>query len=429
MSKPARSRRDFLKASAAGAVGATLTTLPQVHAAGGDVLKVGLIGCGGRGTGAAAQALQADPNVKLVALGDAFPDRLEACLGRLQKDKAIGAKVDVPAERRFTGFDNYKGVIASCDVVLLCSPPHFRPAHLAAAVEAGKHVFAEKPVAVDVPGARKVLAAGELAKKKNLAIVSGLCWRYHGGMRETFKRIHDGLLGDIVAMQCTYNAGSLWHRSLKEKQEKNWSDMEWQMRNWLYFTWLSGDHIVEQAIHSLDKMAWAMKNEYPVRAVGMGGRQVRTAPDFGHIFDHHAVVYEYANGVKLFHSCRQQTGCANDTSDHVMGTLGTCDVMKHTIKGKSAWRHQRDQNVSDDMYQNEHNELFASIRSGKPINDTDWMTKSSLMAIMGRMATYTGQVITWDRLLASQEDLTPPRYEFGPMPTPAVAVPGQTKLV
>lgn len=426
MSRPA-SRRTFLKTSAAGAVGSSLAALPQVHAAGGDTLKVGLIGCGGRGTGAAVQALNADKNVKLVALGDAFPDRLEAALGRLQKEKSLAGKVDVPPDRLFTGFDNYKGVIACSDVVLLCSPPHFRPAHLAAAVEAGKHIFAEKPVAVDGPGARKVLAAAALAKKKNLAVVSGLCWRYHHGMRATFQQVHEGKIGDLVALQCTYNTGSLWHRSLKEKQEKNWSDMEWQVRNWLYFTWLSGDHIVEQHIHSLDKMAWAMKDEAPVRAYGVGGRQVRTAPDFGHIFDHHAVVFEYANGVKMFSMCRQQAGCANDVSDHLMGTLGTCDVMKHTIKGKHNWRHKRD--GADDMYQTEHNELFASIRAGKPINDGEWMTKSSLLAIMGRMATYTGQIVTWDKVVNSEEDLTPPRYEFGPLPLPAVPVPGRTKVV
>ncbi len=423
-----RSRRDFLKASAVGTVGGTLLSLPQVHAAGSDTIRIGLVGCGGRGTGAAANALHADKNVKLVALGDAFGDRLESCLSRLQKDKALSAKVDVAPERRFTGFDAYQGVIANCDVVLLCTPPHFRPIHINAAVEAGKHVFAEKPVAVDPTGVRKVLAACEAAKKKNLSIVSGLCWRYHHGMRETFARIHEGMLGDIVAMQCTYNTGALWHRSLKEKRTQGWSDMEYQMRNWLYFAWLSGDHIVEQHIHSLDKMAWAMKNEYPVKAVGLGGRQVRTAPDYGHIFDHHAVVYEYANGVKLFSFCRQQAGCANDVSDHIMGTLGTCDVMRHTIKGKNAWRLKRDPATPDDMYQNEHNALFASIRSGKPINDGDWMTKSSLMAIMGRVATYTGQVITWDKLLASKEDLSPPRYEFGPLPTPAVAMPGQMKV-
>lgn len=426
----ATSRRDFLKTSATTAVGATLlSTLPSVHAAGSETLKIGLIGCGGRGTGAAAQALNADKNVKLVALGDMFSDRLQASLATLKKDEAIAGKIDVKPDHCFTGFDAYKQVIASgVDVVLMATPPHFRPAHLKAAVEAGKHVFAEKPVAVDGPGVRSVFATCAEAKKKNLSIVSGLCWRYHNGMRETFKRIHEGAVGDIVALQCTYHTNGLWHRSLEEKSQHAWSDVEWQLRNWLYFTWLSGDHIVEQAIHSLDKMGWAMHDEPPVRANGTGGRQVRTAPDFGHIFDHHSVVYQYANGVKMFHSCRQQNGCRNDVTDHIMGSKGTCDVMRHTITGPNSWKYSTVQSRKDpSMYQAEHNELFTSIRSGKPINNGEWMTKSTLMAIMGRMATYTGQEITWDMALNSKQDLTPAKYEFGSLPVPPVAMPGITK--
>ena len=422
------SRRDFLKVSTASAVGAVLASqfgmVPHVHAAGSDTLRVGLVGCGGRGTGAASQALNADANVKLVAMGDMFPDRIHDCLATLNRDKEIAAKIDVKEDCCFTGFDAYKHVIASVDVVLLATPPHFRPAHLKAAVEAGKHMFVEKPVAVDAPGIRAVFEACAEAKKKNLSIVSGLCWRYHNGMRETFKRIHDGAVGDIVALHCSYNTGALWMKECRPE----WSDMEWQLRNWLYFTWLSGDHNVEQHIHSLDKMAWAMGNEYPVRASGMGGRQVRTGPQFGHIFDHHAVVYEFANGVKCFAFCRQQENCANDVNDHVMGTKGTCDVMKHVIKGENPWHYQPVKGSKDDMYQNEHNELFASIRAGKPINDGDLMTKSTLMAIMGRMATYTGKVITWEMALNSEEDLTPPKYEFGPLPVAGVAMPGVTKF-
>lgn len=423
-------RRDFLKTSTASVVGATLASqlaIPNVHAAGGDVLRVGLIGCGGRGKGAAAQALRADKNTRLVALGDMFPERIQACLATLKREPEILGKIDVTPDRCFTGIDNYKHVIANCDVVLLASPPHFRPAHLKAAVEAGKHIFAEKPVAVDAPGVRAVLAACEEAKKKKLSIVSGLCWRYHFGMRELMKRIHDGAIGDIVAMQCSYNTGFLW---VKERKPE-WTDMEWQLRNWLYFTWLSGDHIVEQHIHSLDKMAWAMGNHYPIRASGMGGRQVRTSPQYGHIFDHHAVVYEFANGVKCFSYCRQQDGCANDISEHVMGTKGAskCDMTKQMLTGQNPWRYRPASGVKDDFYQTEHNELFASIRAGKPINDGDWMTKSTLMAIMGRMATYTGKVITWQMALNSKEDLTPKSYDFGPLPVPPVAMPGVTKFI
>jgi myo-inositol 2-dehydrogenase / D-chiro-inositol 1-dehydrogenase len=419
------SRRTFLKTSAAA--GASLVALaPAVHAAGNDTLRIGLIGCGNRGTGAATQALKADPNLKLVAMGDVFADRLAGSLAQLKGDPEVAAKVDVSKDRQFVGFDAYKQVLgAGVDVVLLTAPPGFRPDHIEASVAAGKHIFAEKPVAVDAPGVRRVIAACAEARKKNLAVVSGLCWRYDAGKRETMKRIHEGAIGDLVALQCTYNTGYL----RMFPREKKWSDMEWQLRNWLYFTWLSGDHIVEQHIHSLDKMAWAMKDEYPIRASGMGGRQQRTDPAYGHIFDHHAVVYEFKNGVKLFSQCRQQKDCANDVSDHLMGTRGTCDVMKHTIIGEKPWRYRPADGPGGNMYQIEHNELFASIRAGKPINNADYMTKSTLMAIMGRMATYTGKIITWDMASGSRQDLMPAKLEWGSLPMPPVARPGITKFV
>ena len=428
-SAPGSTRREFLGVSATGAAALLAGFANPIHAAGNDTLKIGLVGCGGRGTGAATQALRADPNVRLVALGDAFADRIEACHTQLTSDGDIASKVDVESQHRFTGFDAYKNVIASgVDVVLLATPPHFRPMHLKAATEAGKHVFCEKPVAVDAPGARSVLETCREAKKKSLAVVSGLCWRYHQGKRETMKRVHDGAVGEIVTLHTNYNVHGLWHK----KREPGMSDMEWQLRNWLYFTWLSGDHIVEQHIHSLDKMAWAMRDEPPVRAFGLGGRQSRIQAEFGQIFDHHAVCFEYANGVKLFSYCRQQDGTPNDVSDYIMGTLGTCDVMKHMINGRppqgTIWRYGAAKSRRDDMYQNEHDELFASIRSGKPINDGEWMTKSTLMAIMGRMATYTGQLVTWDMLLNSKENLAPLKYEFGPLPAAEVARPGITKF-
>jgi predicted dehydrogenase len=394
-----------------------------VHAGGSDTLRVGLIGCGGRGTGAAGQALNADANVQLIAMGDVFADRLRGSLATLKSDEAIASKVQVPDDHCFTGFDAYKQVLATpIDVVILATPPHFRPMQLKAAVEAGKHIFCEKPVAVDAPGVRSVIASCAEAKKRNLSLVSGLCYRYENSKRETMKRVHDGAVGEIVAIHTNYNMGYLWNKP----RQKNWTEMEFQLRNWLYFTWLSGDHNVEQHVHSLDKCAWAMKDEYPVRAVGLGGRQVRTGPEYGNIFDHHAVVYEYPSGVKVFSYCRQQKGCDNDVSDYVMGTLGTCDVQKHAIHGKNEWRHKGEK---EDMYQNEHNALFAGIRAGKPIHNGDYMTKSTLMAIMGRMATYTGKVITWDMAMDSQQDLTPARYEFGPMPVPPVAKPGTTKYL
>jgi predicted dehydrogenase len=434
------SRRDFLKSSTATVVGtalaAAMSPVANAHVAGSDVIRVGLIGCGsvrgGRGRGAAENCLNAGPNVKLYAMADLFKDHLDYT--RHYLDKLGPDKIDVSEDRCFVGWDAYQHLLGlkEVDLVILATPPGFRPLHLKAAVAAGKHIFAEKPVAVDAPGVRSVLQTCQEAKKKNLSIVSGLCWRYDTTMRETFLKIHDGGVGDIVALQTTYNAHGLW----MVPRQAEWSDMEWQARNWLYFTWLSGDHNVEQHIHSLDKMAWAMKDEYPIQASGIGGRQVRTGPEYGHIFDHHYVVYEYKNGVKLFSCCRQQDGCQADVSDHVMGTKGICHIdtggpsaaIKALGKGGTTWRVSGRKGAGD-MYQNEHNELIASIRSGNPINNGDYMTKSTLMAIMGRMATYTGQLITWDKALNSREDLTPPKYEFGPLAVAPVAKPGVSKFI
>jgi predicted dehydrogenase len=420
----AATRRDFLKTSAlaAAAVTAELTVTRGAHAAGSDVLRVGLVGCGGRGTGAATQALKADKQVKLVAMADAFADRLESSLARLQKDEEIAAKVDVRPERRFVGFEAYQQLIDSgVDVVLLCTPPHFRPIHLRYAIEKGKHVFAEKPVAVDAPGVRSVLETCELAKKKGLSLVAGLQTRYSYRARETMKRIHDGMIGDLVALQANDFRGPIW---VKPRQP-GWTDMEWQMRNWYYFTWLCGDFNVEQHVHMLDTCAWAMKDEYPKQAIGTGGRQVRTGPEYGHIYDHFAVIYEYASGVKLFASCRQQAGCRNDISAHYLGTKGKATLGRITT-GSGTWTFAGENNVA---VQTEHDELFASIRKGQPINNGDYLAKSSLMAILGRMAAYTGQVITWEMALNSKEDLSPPRYDWNvPLSVPPVAKPGVTRF-
>ncbi|MBI4662120.1 MAG: Gfo/Idh/MocA family oxidoreductase [Verrucomicrobia bacterium] len=427
----AKSRRQFLKTSSAAVVTASVAAaefIPtRVHAAGSDVLRVGLIGCGGRGTGAAAQALHADPNVKLVAMGDAFTDRLQTSLATLKEQKEIAHKVDVLPDRCFTGFNAYQDVIGSgVDVVLMATPPHYRPMHLKAAVDAGKHVFAEKPVAVDAPGVRSVLASCEEAKRKKLSIVSGLCLRYSYGFQETIQRIHDGALGEIRALQANDFRGPIWLK----KRQPGWTDMEWHMRNWYYFTWLSGDFNVEQHVHYLDVCAWIMDNEYPVSAIGMGGRQVRTGPEYGNIYDHHSVVYQYANGVKLFSHCRQQAGCRNDISSHVLGEKGTAEVSERRLRISAGQPWTYDSKKKDDFYQKEHDELFASIRSGKPINNGEYMAKSTLLAIMGRMATYTGQLVTWEQALNSQEDLSPKSYAWDAEPPPSpIAIPGLTKLV
>jgi predicted dehydrogenase len=420
-------RRDFLRTSGAAAAASTLAA-GGVFAAGGDTLKVGLIGCGGRGTGAAAQALNADANVKLTAMADAFEDRLQQSLKKLQADPKITAKIDVKPDHCFVGFDAYKQVIDSgVDVVLLCTPPGFRPLHLKAAVDAGKHVFAEKPVAVDAPGVRSVLATCELARKKNLSVVSGLCLRYDNSFREAVKRLHAGQAGEVVTLQANDYRGPIW---VKPRQP-DWSDMVWHMRNWYYFTWLSGDFNVEQHVHFLDVCGWVLKNSYPVKAVGMGGRAARTGDDYGHIYDHFSVVYEYAGGVKLFANCRQQANCHGDMSAHVLGTKGHAVLSDGrqgvSITGEQSWAYD---GAKNEMYQAEHDELFAAIRKGEPINNGEYMAKSTLVAIMGRMAAYTGQAITWDMALHSKEDLTPPKYDWNvPLPMPPIAVPGKTKFV
>jgi predicted dehydrogenase len=426
---PPASRREFIRRSslavAAGAFTSSLSIERCAHAAGSDILKVGLIGCGGRGTGAAAQAINADPNCRLTAMGDAFADRLESSLKLLLGDPALASKIDVPTERRFVGFDNYKQVIDSgIDVVLLTTPPGFRPLHFKYAIDQGKHAFVEKPVAVDAPGIRSVLATCEEAKKKNLAVVSGLCYRYDEPKRETIKRIYDGAIGDIVSMHVNYNTNTLWSHARKPE----WSDMEYQMRNWLYYTWLSGDFNVEQHVHSLDKASWAIKGEMPTKAFGLGGRQVRVEPQFGHIFDHMAVVYEYKDGVKLFSNCRQMAGCSVEGSDYIYGTKGTAELMRATIElhDGEKWRFRGD---APNMYDQEHRALFASIRGGNPINNGTYMCMSSMMGIMGRMVCYTGRTLTWDECFNSAENLAPTNYEWGSMHTPPVATPGVTPFV
>lgn len=432
--RSATSRRDFLKTSARVAAGtaAGLALSRSVHAAGSDILRVGLIGCGGRGTGAAGNALNADPHTRVTALADVFSEKIEHTLKVLRGQ--YSERVDVPPERRFTGFDAYQKLIHSgVDVVLLAEPPHFRPRHLQAAIEAGKHVFCEKPVAVDAPGVRSVLETCKRAEQKGLSVVSGLCWRYHNGVRETMARVLDGAIGDVVGIQETYLTGFLWERP----RQPQWSEMEFQMRNWYYFTWLSGDFNVEQHVHSLDKALWAMHDEPPARAWGLGGRQVRTDKRFGDIYDHHAVVYEYANGVRVWAYCRQQAGCYSDVSDIIIGTKGRCNVLKHQIEdlaGNVIWKFRGE---GGNMYDLEHQALFRAIRSGRPINNGVYMARSTMLAILGRMVDYTGRLLTWEEALNSKQVLAPSAYSFeadppvlpGPDGHYPIAMPGQTKFI
>lgn len=437
------SRRKFLKAAGLTSVSGLL--LSNVSLASGYVvplktktLKVGLIGCGGRGTAAAMEAINADPNVVLHAMADAFSDHLEESHKTLTEK--FGDKIKVAKKNQYVGLDAYQKLLASdIDVVLLASPPAFRPAHLEAAVKAGKHIFCEKPFAVDAPGLRRVIDATKEAKNKNLALVAGFCWRYHAPKRETFGRVLDGQVGEILASECTYNTGELWY---KERQA-DWTDFEYQLRNWLYYNWLSGDHIIEQAIHSIDMLQWAMGDQLPIQVTGSGGRQKRTDKKFGNVFDHFALVYEYENGSKGYFSSRQQNDTAPSYAVEIVGNQGKCLVDcrtgLHEITGKNPWKYEDETKFTDEnaykksnarsMYQQEHDELFQSIRDNKPKNDGDWMWKSNLVALAGRMAAYSGQTVTLEAALASNEVLFPENVSWDMKYDIPVSIPGITTKI
>jgi predicted dehydrogenase len=430
MNTPANSltsRREFLKASAlVGSALAAPAILPGSLFAreNTDTLRVGLIGCGGRGSGAASQALHADKNVVLTAMGDAFDDQLQRSLSSLQKEH--GDKVKVTPEKCFVGLDAYQKVIDSgVDVVLLATPPGFRPVHLKAAVDAGKHIFCEKPMATDAPGVRSVLESVKSAKEKNLSLVAGFCWRYELARREFYKRLHEGAIGDLRAIYATYYTGPVKPMPPVSERPAEMGDLEWQVRNWYNFVWLSGDGYVEQAVHSVDKVAWAMKDQPPLKAVAVGGRQ--TPNNQGDIYDHMFVVYEYPDDVRAFVGQRQIAHTYSENSDYLMGAAGFGRIPGLTLKGKENWRYK---GPTADMYQTEHDELFASIRSGKPINDGERMAHSTLMGIMGRMAAYTGQEITWDQALNAQAKLVPDQLDWKmKLDIAPMAIPGVTGLV
>jgi predicted dehydrogenase len=417
-------RRDFVKTAAAASVAAAIPGHLGLFAAGSDALKVGVIGCGGRGTGAAIDCLNAAPGVEIVALGDLVPDRVQSSLKKLKE--AFPSRVNVPADRCFTGFDNYLRVCACPDVNLIvtAAPPGFRPIHFKAAIEAGKHVFMEKPVAVDPVGIRSVIATSELAKQKGLAVVAGTQRRHQAHYLEIMKRIQDGQIGEIVAAQCYWNQGDLWVR----KRAPEMSEIEWQCRNWLYFSWLSGDHIVEQHVHNIDVVNWAM-GTMPKNIVGMGGRQVRVAPEYGNIFDHFYVEFEYPNGVRVSSMCRQTKGCAERVEERIVGTEGVahCTGSTGEIKGKKSWKFE---GKETNPYVQEHIDLVACIRAGKVLNEGRQIAESTMCAIIGRMSAYTGRAISWEWAMnASKLDLSPAKYELGPNPVDAVAIPGVTELI
>jgi len=416
------SRRDFMKATAAVSAATMLSATGGVFAAGSDKIRVGVIGCGGRGTGAAMDCVRSSPNVEIVAMGDMFQDRLDRSLAELSRE--VDDKVSVTGETSFTGFDAYEKVIA-CDInmVILATPPGFRPMHLKAAVEAGKHVFMEKPVAVDPVGIRSIIASSELAQEKELAIVAGTQRRHQNHYREILKRIHKGDIGRIVAGQCYWNGGG-WDGP-GEKPE-GMSGMEWQIRSWFHFTWLCGDEIVEQHVHNIDVMNWAI-GAHPIQATGMGGREVRGGK--GNIYDHFAVDFEYPNGVHVLSMCRHMDGCTERVSERVMGTKGWAytDGADGYIEGRNPYRYEGE---DVDPYEQEHADLIESIRSGRPLNEGRQVAESTLTGIMGRMSAYTGRALKWDWVMnASELDLSPEKYEMGDLPVRPIAVPGQTELV
>jgi predicted dehydrogenase len=416
------SRRSFLKTTAGLSTAAFLPDVFAAHPGGSDELRVGVIGCGGRGTGAAANCLDADPSVRIVALGDLFKDKLDSSRAHLAKR---GERAQVPPERCFTGFDAYQQVLAAgVDAVILAAPPAFRPAHLRAAVEAGKHVFCEKPVATCPTGVRSIIESSEIAKTKGLTIVAGTQRRHQEHYVEAMKRIQDGAIGDLLSAEVYWLQGGLWHVDRKPE----YSDAEWQIRNWLYFTWLAGDTIVEQHVHQIDVAAWAFRAN-PVKVIAVGGRSWRTDPVFGNVYDHFTTELEYPGGARVTSWSRQADGTVGRVSEHLVGTKGTADLSHGAarITGPQAWTYKSKE--PPDPYRQEHVDLVRSIRgTGAPINEGRQVAESTLAAIMGRMAAYTGQEVTWDFATTSKLDLVPKNLAFGPLPVAEVAVPGKTKL-
>jgi myo-inositol 2-dehydrogenase / D-chiro-inositol 1-dehydrogenase len=423
-----RNRRRFLQQAAAAAVGTTIAsrfaTIPGAYAGGTDEIRVGLIGCGGRGTGAALNCVNSAEGVKLIALADAFQDRLD--LSRKVLVERGGEKVDITDDRTFVGLDAYEKLLKTdVNYVILATPPGFRPIHIKAAVAAGKYVFGEKPVCVDSAGARACFEIHDEINRKGLGMVAGTQYRHFVPYIESIARVQGGGIGKLVAAHCYYNTSGLWSK----EREPEWSDLEFQLRNWLYYTWLSGDHLVEQAIHNVDTFVWAF-GSHPVRATGMGGRQTRVEPIYGHIYDHFAIDYEFADGAHCLMMCRQQDGCDKKVANEFVGTKGTAFVLpQYYIQGEQPWK--LEETISTDLgnaYVQEHTDFITSIRAGKPLNELKLVTESSLTAVLGREAAYTGKSLTWDEILNAKQSLMPAKLDWGPMLVPPVPMPGQTTL-
>ena len=420
------SRRDFIKTATVFGVPALLKGASVTNS-----LKVGIVGCGGRGTGATAQAVKADDGAELTAMADIYQDRMDESLKSLEKflKPEVRGRLKVAKSNMFTGLDGYQKLLSSdVDVVLLATPPGFRPVQLRAAVEAKKHLFVEKPVSTDAPGVRHVLETVKMAREKNLNLVAGFCWRYANHIVETFEQMEKGAIGDIVSYYGTYYTSPVKPMPPASERPAGMSDMEWQIRNWYNFQWLCGDSLVEQAVHTVDKVAWAFKDQPPVSCVAVGGRQIPA--EGGNIFDHFEVNYLYPNGARAFIANRQITGCYNENSDYIMGTKGTATIGRGPnprIEGATNWNFE---GQKYDMYQREHDVLFASIRKGTVINNGERLASSTMLAIMGRMAAYTGQSITWDEALNSKEELIPKTFDWNAkIDVPPTPRPGITKFL
>lgn len=413
------SRRDFMKASAVSV--AAMGLAGRAYAAGSDTVRVGIIGCGGQGTRDLVSCVRSSPGVQIAAMGDLFEDRLNESVAKLTKDVTDAFKAT--PDRRFVGWDAYKKVLQTdVHVVFLTTPPHWRAMYLQAAIEAGKHVFMEKPGGVDPKGIRSVIQTSELAKQKKLSVVAGTQRRHSKKYQEIIRRIHDGQIGRIVGAQAYWNGSDMlgyW----KWWDKENRSDMEWQCRSWPWFTWTSGDHIVEQHVHNLDVINWALQG-HPEQCMGMGGRAVRT---LGNIYDHFAVEFEYPGSVRVASYCRQINGNSDRIAERVEGTKGYADVDRGVIEGEKPFKYE---GPDPDHYVQEMADLIASIRNSEPINEGRNVAESTMNAIMGRMSAYTGRALKWDWAMnASKLDLTPPKYDWIDLPVEPVATPGKTQLI
>ncbi len=432
--KQETSRRGFLKNSIAAAAVAQLGApflARAAHPAGNDIIKIGLVGCGGRGNGAAANAMDADKGTRLVAMADLIMDRVQKSRASLLQRRQ--EQVDVDDQHCFSGFEGYKGVIEASDVVLIANAAKFHPLHLKAAIEAGRHVFVEKPHAIDPAGMKVVREACELAKTKKLCVASGLHSRHHMGYKETIRRVHEGAIGEIVAIEENFlrEPYGLYPR------QPRMTEVEYQGSNQYHFHWLSGDDVPQSLVHNLDRASWALRDQAPLKAHGMGGRSTLHGEIYGNVFDHHAVVYEFASGVRLYAFCRTIPGCYNESSSILLGTKGRCNVTRMRIEGETTWQYQ---GLNRDPYLIEHQVLFKAIRDGNPVNNGDYMVRSTLIGIMGQITCYTGKEVTWDQVAASdfffppkpeecRIDMEPPTRVNAKGVYPPAFTPGEAKLI